>query len=73
MLVISKCGVVVVRWPAKRRSIRVALNFLWLLSFFQEKESDSIALRIFNGTLRVIIAKTYAETSSPRQQESLAL
>jgi len=32
-----KCGVVVVRWPAKRRSIRVCLEFSLVTFFFSRK------------------------------------
>ena len=37
-----KCIMVVVRWPAKQpEAFGFALNFLWLLSLFQDKESDN--------------------------------
>jgi len=41
-IVKNKSFRVPVRWPDKRRSILLSLNFLWLLSLFQDKESDKL-------------------------------
>ena len=50
------------RWPGKTGgAIGFALNFLWLLSFFQEKESNNATIR----TDETIKHQAWQKTISP--------